>query len=94
MTPRDLLARLEVEGVSVRLKLRLESDVEPSPETVDLLTRHRDDLIIYLTMQGGDTPQMCRLSEQLDDDATWCKRCYRYHMQACVPSDKPYRNTN
>lgn len=52
MTPRDLLARLEAEGVGASLKLRLEGDNPPSPETVELLKRHRDDLIIYLAGIG------------------------------------------
>ncbi len=94
MTPRDLLGRLETEGVSASLKLRLDGDAQPSPETLELLTEYRDDLIIYLTMAGGDTPQMCRNSEQLRGGAVWCKRCYRYQLRPCVASDKSYEDAN
>lgn len=94
MTPRDLLERLAAEGVGVSLKVRLDGDTQPSPETLDLLTRHRDDLITYLAMAGGDTPQMCRLSEQLRPGAVWCRRCYRYQMHPCVASDKSYEDKN
>jgi hypothetical protein len=93
MTPRDLLARLQAEGVAASLKLRLEG-VKPSPELMDLLKFYRDDLITHLALERGDTPQMCRLSEQLKDGAVWCRRCYHYQMRPCVASDKRYREAN
>lgn len=88
MTPRDVLARLEAEGVNASLKLRAEGEREPSPEAVTLLKRHRDDLIIYLSSQGPDTPQMCRLSESKESGAVWCRRCWHYQLNPCQPSDK------
>lgn len=88
MTPRDLLTQLKAEGVDASLKLRLEGDMAPSTETLNLLTRHRDDLIIYLASRFGDTPEMCRLSERVTEGSVWCKRCYRYQLRACVPSEK------
>ncbi len=93
MTPRDLLARLQAEGVTASLKLRLEG-VEPSPETLDLIKLYRGDLITHLALEHGDTPQMCRLSEQLEAGATWCSRCYRYQMRPCAPSSKKYEEVN
>ena len=88
MTPRDVLAQLEAEGVKASLKLRFEGEREPSPEVVTLLENHRDDLITYLASQGSNTPQMCRLSESKESDAVWCRRCYRHHLRPCQPSDK------
>lgn len=93
MTPRDLLARLEAEGATVSLKLRVEG-TPPSPETLELLRRYRDDLITHLALQGGDTPQMCRLSEQLEPGAMWCRRCYRYQVRPCTPSEKRFEEVN
>lgn len=88
MTPRDLMERLQNEGLNVSLKLRLEGDLEPSPKTVELLKQHRNDLVIYLSESYGTTPPMCRLSEQLTSGAVWCSRCYRYQVRPCQPSDK------
>ena len=48
MTPRDLIARLEAEGVSVNLKLRLEGDAAPPAELLELLEAHRDGLVTFL----------------------------------------------
>jgi hypothetical protein len=93
MTPRDLLARLEAEGVTAELKLRLEG-TQPSPETLELVKLYRDDLITHLALEHGDTPQMCRLSEQLTTGAVWCKRCYRYQMRPCVASGKRFKDVN
>lgn len=90
MTPVDLLERAKAEGVTAELKVRLEWDAEPSPELRDLLKAHRDDLITYLAMPYGDTPEMCRLSEQLKDGATWCSGCYRYQMNPCKPDPKKF----
>ena len=61
MTPRDLITRLESEGVTATLKLRLEGDSAPSPETIALLQTHRDDLITHLALKQGDTPQTVRV---------------------------------
>ena len=94
MTPRDLLARLKSEGLSVSLKLKVEGDAEPLTETLELLKRHRDDLITYLAHERPDTPAMCRLSEELADGAVWCSRCYRYHLQPCAPSSKRIEDVN
>ncbi len=93
MTPRDLLARLEREGCTAELKLRLEG-TKPSPETLDIINRHKGDLLLHLALQGGDTPQMCRLSEQLEAGAVWCSRCYRYQMRPCAPSGKRFKDVN
>lgn len=94
MTPIDLLKRLKAEGVSVTLKLRAEGDIQPSPKTLELFTLYRDDLIVYLAREHGDTPQMCRLSEQLTDGAVWCRLCYRYQLNACMPSEKRYEEAS
>ena len=51
MTPRDLLDRLDAEGVSLSLKLRVEGDTQPSPETVELLEAHRATLLAYLARE-------------------------------------------
>ena len=90
MTPRDLLARLKSEGFHLTLKLRLEGEVEPRPELLNLIRLYRDDLISYLAREHPDAPQMCRLSEELTDGAVWCRRCYRYHLRPCAPSDKDF----
>lgn len=89
MTPRDVLARLAAEGTTVQLKLRLEGAL-PSPETFELVKACRDDLIVYMATAGGDTPQMCRLSEERVKGAVNCRRCWRYHTRACSPTDKQY----
>ena len=89
MTPRDLITRLESEGVTATLKLRLEGDTTPSPETIALLQAHRDDLIIYLALQHSDTPRMCRVSEELKTGALWCGGCFRYHLKPCSPTENP-----
>ena len=93
MTPRDLLTRLENEGVTATLKLRLEG-TEPSPETIALLQTHRDDLILYLALEHGDTPRMCRVSEELKTDALWCGGCFRYHLKPCLPTEKRFGEVN
>ena len=94
MTPRDLITRLEAEGVTATLKLKLEGDNQPSPETFKLLQAHRDDLIIYLALQHGDTPRMCRVSEELQTGAQWCGGCFRYHLQPCASSKKRFEEAN
>jgi hypothetical protein len=94
MTPLDLLARLKAEGIYVCLKLRLDGNAPPSAEMLELIQRHRDDLIIHLSTPLGDTPQMCRLSEQMQAGAVWCKRCYRYQMHPCSPTDKRIEGVN
>ncbi len=90
MTPRDVLARLEAEGVTASLKVRFEGDHAPSPETRALLEPHREALIIYLAREYGNTPQVCRLSEQLEPGAVWCRQCYRYQLNPCHPSKKVF----
>lgn len=92
MTPADLLARLEAEGVDVSLNLKVTADSKPSDETLELLRCHRDDPVIFLTMAGSHTPQICRLSEQLKEGAVWCRQCYRYQMRPCVASEKFYKS--
>jgi len=94
MTPLDILERLAAEGFTATLKLRLDGDSEPSPELDALLRQHRDDLITYLARQIGDTPQMCRLSEEKRAGASWCRLCWRYHLQACVPTEKRFEEVN
>ncbi len=89
MTPRDVLARFAAEGTTVQLKLRLE-DTKPSSETLELASKHKDDLLKYLALADGDTPQMCRLSEEKVKGAVNCRRCWRYHTRACCPTDKQY----
>lgn len=92
MTARELLTRLQPEGLTATLKLRLEGGGEPSAELLELLRAHRDDLITHLALQLSDTPQMCRLSEEQEPEALWCRRCYRYHVKACVPSEKRFED--
>lgn len=92
MTPRDLLARLESEGITAELKLTLKGSRKPSAELEQLATRHRDDLVTYLAMSHGDTPKMCRLSEQRIVGAMWCRRCYRYQLRTCIASDKAFED--
>jgi hypothetical protein len=94
MTPLDLLDRAKAEGVVVELKVRLKWNVEPSPELLNLLRTHRDDLLTYLALEQGGTPQMCRLSEQLKDGAVWCHRCYHYQTHPCRPSHKFYKESD
>jgi hypothetical protein len=91
VTPRDLLERLGDEGVNLSVKLKVEGAEPPSPETLGLLKRHRDDLIAHLTRDLARTPQMCRLSEQLVDGAVWCGDCYRYQLRPCAPSGKLFQ---
>jgi hypothetical protein len=47
VTPRDLLDRAAAEGATVTLKLRLDGN-RPTPETLELLTAHRDALVDHL----------------------------------------------
>jgi hypothetical protein len=47
MTPRDLLTRLEAEGCTAELKLKLEG-AKPSPETLELVKTHKDALLEHL----------------------------------------------
>lgn len=89
MTPKDLLGRLEAEGTSASLKLRLDG-TPPSPETLELLRAHRDDLILFMAVARGDAPQMCRLSEEKASGAVWCQLCWRYHLNACKPTGRLY----
>ncbi len=93
MTPIDLLERAKAEGVTAELKVRLEWDAEPSDELRNLLKMHRDDLLIYLALElSSTTPGVCRITEQLQDGATYCTRCWRYQMNPCRPnSDKVYK---
>ncbi len=94
MTPTDLLVRLKAEGVDISLNLKVTANSKPSDETLELLRCHRDDLIIFLTMDGSHTPQMCRSSEQLKEGAAWCRRCYRYQLRPCMASEKFYRSAD
>lgn len=94
VTPRDLLERLGEKGINLSVKLRIEGDEPPPPETLRLLESHRNDLIRYLTQDFGDTPQMCRLSEQLVEGALWCRLCYRYQLRPCKPSEKCFHQPN
>ena len=48
MNPADLLTRLEVEGVSVSLNLKVSADEKPSDETRTLIRDNRDALLEYL----------------------------------------------
>lgn len=92
MTPVDLIDRAKAEGFTVALKLRLDGDGEMTPELLELLKNHRDDLLIYLMEGKLSTPEMCRLSEDLKDGATWCSGCYHYQMNPCKPNpEKVYK---
>ncbi len=51
MNTADLLNRLEAEGVSVSLNLKLKADAQPPVETLDLIKENRDDLITLLTLR-------------------------------------------
>ncbi len=85
MTPVDLIDRAKAEGFTVALKLRIDGDGEMTPELLELFRKHRDDLLIYLMEGKLSTPEMCRLSEQLKDGATWCSGCYHYQIKPCKP---------
>lgn len=91
MTPKELINRLEAEGVTIAPRLDYEADREISRETFDLLKKYRDDLLRYLlTSQHGQLIDMCRQSEVKTLDAVWCKRCFRYQLEPCSPSGKRY----
>ncbi len=92
MTPVDSIDRAKNEGFTVTLKLRLDGDGDMTPELLERFRKHRDGVLIHLAMPYGDTPEMCRLSEQLKDGATWCRRCYRCQMNPYKPAPaKVYR---
>jgi hypothetical protein len=91
MTPKQLLKKLEREGVSLTPRLDYEADKEVSKETLELLRQHRDDLLRFLlTEKNGLLIDMCRSSEALAFDAVWCTRCFRYQLHPCSPSTKRY----
>jgi hypothetical protein len=77
MTPRDLLARAAAEGVTVTLKLRLDGN-RPTPETLELLTAHKDALLDYLAaarVGGLDLPPV--LAHSL---LVWIARYHPLHV--------------
>jgi hypothetical protein len=91
MTPKELLRKLEHEGITLEPKLTIKADAKPNADTLDLIKVHRDDLLRYLlTEKHGLLIDMCRSSETLVFDAVWCKRCFRYQLEPCSPSTKRY----
>jgi hypothetical protein len=91
MTPRDILTKLERKGIMLEPKLTVEASQQPDPETLHLLKTHRDDILRYLlTRNHGAIIDMCRNSEDKVSGAVWCKRCFRYQLNPCVPSDRHY----
>jgi hypothetical protein len=94
MTPHDIQARVELEGILLKPQLTIMSDVEPTPETLELLTQHRDDLLRYLlTRQHGLLIELCRSTEQLQAGSIWCQRCFRYQQNPCTPTSKVFGRT-
>ena len=63
MTPRDLITRLEAEGFTLSLKLRVEGekDAAPPAELLELLKTHKHNLISHLATA---TPLLCQLREE------------------------------
>jgi hypothetical protein len=56
MNAIDLLTRLEAEGVSVSLNLKVDADVKPSDETWNLITENRYALLAHLRDSDQPTP--------------------------------------
>jgi hypothetical protein len=95
VTPRDILARLEREGIALEPKLTINAEVEPTPETLELLRTHRDDMLRFLlTKKNGLLIELCRSTEELQRGSIWCIRCFRYHQNPCSPSEKVFGNIN
>jgi hypothetical protein len=53
MTPREVLSRLETEGVSVSLSLKVKADAKPSDEAVALVMQHKGALLEHLARERG-----------------------------------------
>ncbi len=56
MNTLDLLSRLEAEGVSVSLNLKLDADIKPSDETLNLIEQNRYGLFAYLRDNDNLSP--------------------------------------
>ncbi len=77
MNTADLLNRLEGEGVSVSLNLKLEADAQPSAETLNLIKENRDDLLKTLAFrQGLHIP-----APMLESLLTWTRMYHELSIQ-------------
>lgn len=72
MNPLELFTRLEAEGVSVSLNLKVDADVKPSDETWNLITENRYALLEYLR-DGESAPLFNKGADKKPTD----KPCYR-----------------
>lgn len=80
MTPHELVQRLEAEGVSVSLNLKVKAERQPLPETVALLEQYRDELLEYLvkTSAPGGLHLPAILLENL---MVWTARYHELRIQ-------------
>lgn len=82
MTPADLLARLEAEGVGVTLNLKVTAAEKPSDETLNLIRENRDALMAHLAAEFIGTavqPQSTGLTLHGDLLHSLCVWIHRYH---------------
>lgn len=69
MNTADLLSRLEAEGITVSLNLKLDAAAQPSTETLDLIRDNRTSLLTHLAKArafpglGGDAAMFAKVLE-------------------------------
>lgn len=87
MTPADLLARLEAEGVGVSLNLKFEADEKPSDDTRALIREHRDALLEHLARERVDTlnrsqsPGLTLYGDLLHSLMVWTARYHELRLE-------------
>lgn len=85
MSPQELLKRLQAEGTSPSLKLRLDG-APPSPETLELVKAHKSDLLRALAEPQG-VPRLPWQLERLVSAA--CSDALPKGMTALVSGNVP-----
>ncbi len=73
MTPTDLLARLEAEGIGVSLSLKVSADTKPSDDARALIRENQDILLEHLARH--------RYGDLLQPILVWVARCYELRLE-------------
>jgi hypothetical protein len=99
MSAAELYAELEEQGVFLSPSSdgkRIDVDApDDAPEsTFDLIAEHKQALLAHLEadesrrLSATERVMLCRNSEDLIIDAHWCRRCWRYKLAGCHPTQK------
>ena len=98
MTPTDLLGRLEAEGVSVSLNLKVTADKKPGDDTRARIRDNRDALLEYLAREcvgapnASQSPGLTLYGDLLHSLMVWVHRYHELRLEhpgGVIPDASP-----